>query len=146
MLPYLRLFIPDLTLEKKRTLVSEITEALIEALHLPPIVGEWCTIHLVPLKSDCIAIGGKLVADGAEPSYLVEVTDRELNQDARQAIVDALKPLLSRHLGLRPDQSFDLNFKFSVCEAKDFAIGGQFLSEYHERQAMALPLNHLRQV
>lgn len=49
-----------------------------------------------------------------------------------------------RHLGLRRDQVFDLGFKFTQCEAKDFAIGGQFFNEYHERQAVAEPLTMRR--
>lgn len=140
MIPYIRLFIPDLALEKKRSLVSELTNALMDALHLPANTADWCTIHIVPLSNENVAVGGRLVIDGAEPSYLVEITDRQFSADARLAVVEELKPILMRYLGLRRDQSFDLNFKFNVCEAKDFAIGGQFLNEYHERQAIAQPL------
>lgn len=144
MLPYLRLYMPQLSVEKKRVLAREITEALTEALHLPMPIGEWCTIHFIPLRSEDIAVGGQLACDGAEPSYLIEITDREFTAETKESVVEELRPIFMRHLGLRRDQVFDLNFRFYVCEAKDFAIGGRFLSEYHERQAVAAPIGMRR--
>lgn len=137
MIPYVRLFIPEISVDKKRRLIRELTEGLVEALRLPQAASDWCTIHLFPLKQENIAVGGQLACDHAEPSYLIEVVDREISVDSRLSVVEAVKPILMRHLGLRPDQSFEINFRFIVCEAKDFAIGGQFLNEYHERHAMA---------
>lgn len=141
MIPYVRLFIPEISLEKKRTLVRELTQSLMNALHLPAAAADWCTIHILPLKSENVAVAGVLLADRGEPSYLIEITDRTLTIESREAIVHELKPSLMRNLGLRADQSYFLNFKFTVCEPRDFAIGGQFLNEYHERQAIALPVD-----
>jgi len=65
-MPYISLkLVEGRSIEKKRALVSSVTEAVCNSLEITP---DNVRIELIELKSDLFSIGGELVADRKQDS------------------------------------------------------------------------------
>ena len=128
-MPYLRLYSPSLSIELKRKLAFQLTEALLNALGLDDTYRHRTMIHFAPFHPDDIAVGGELISDGGAPDYLLEITERSLSGAQKSAAVNALVPVLMKNFGLRKEQSWKVNIRFESYEPSDFAVGGNFLDD-----------------
>lgn len=137
-MPFLRLYSPSLSIELKRKLAVQLTEAAIRGLEYPEEVQQRTTIHFVAIEPDDVAVAGVLVSDGGTPDYTLEVTERHLTQAKKHAVVKELMPVLMKNFGLRQEQRWKVNIKFSSYALEDFAVGGTFLSELEDKFAFRL--------
>jgi len=133
-MPYLRLTLPETTVDKKREIAAELTSAVTRALVLPDEARDWTTVQFLPYSAEDFAVGGKLAADGGAIDYHLEISDRSLTQPMRERIVAEVTPLLVRLLGLKDDERFKVNILFHSYSLDDLAIGGYFLRDI-ERHA-----------
>jgi phenylpyruvate tautomerase PptA (4-oxalocrotonate tautomerase family) len=133
-MPYLRFYTPELTVEQKRDIARDITEAMLRALRLPLEARDWTIVHFFPFSPENYAVGGVLSSDSGVVDYHLEVSDRSLTQPMRERIVAEVTPTLVRLLGLKDDDRFKINIIFRSYSLDDLAIGGFFLRDI-ERQA-----------
>lgn len=137
-MPYLRLYSPSLSIELKRKLAIELTEAALTGLDYDDEARQRTTIHFVAIEPDDIAVAGELISDGGSPDYTLELTERHLNHDKKHAVVKTLLPVLMRNFGLRKEQRWKVNIKFNSYQPEDFAVGGTFLNELERGYAFRL--------
>jgi phenylpyruvate tautomerase PptA (4-oxalocrotonate tautomerase family) len=128
-MPYLRFFCPELPVETRRALARELTAGVVRALHLPPDAREETTVYFLPFHPEDVAVGGVLVADGADPTYHLEVIDRTISPDRRVALNRELTPLLAHLLGLGAEELDRINLIFHSYDAHDLSVGGRFHDE-----------------
>lgn len=135
-MPYLKLSSLALSVQTKREIARGLTSATLSALTLPESDAERTTVHFASYTPEDFAIGGRLLADGQQSDYTLEVSERNLTPQSKRRLVDALMPVLMRHLGLgaNPHDAFHVNILFRPYVPDDMAIGGRFLPELEHGQ------------
>jgi phenylpyruvate tautomerase PptA (4-oxalocrotonate tautomerase family) len=133
-MPSVRLHSPKLPLSKRKQIVDEFTQVLLDSLHLPPEAAEYCTIQFAPFKLDEMAIGGKLLSEirsrkrGVD--YTMEVRERNLDAEKRQALVTGLTNAFAKIMKISPERLSSINVLVQEYNpATDFAVGGKFVAE-----------------
>ncbi|GAC1645909.1 MAG: hypothetical protein NVS9B15_03670 [Acidobacteriaceae bacterium] len=137
-MPYLRLCSPALSIELKRKLAFQLTEAVLECFGLDEEVRHRTTIHFDSFEPQDMAVGGELVSDGSAPDYTLEITERELTEKQKRAALKSLLPVLMKNFGLRKEQSWKVNIRFNSYRPSDFAVGGTFLDEVEQNNPFRL--------
>lgn len=128
-MPILRVYSPELTLEQKRLFAQELTEGVLRALGSPEQHRDRVAIHFVGYRPEDLAIGGRLAVDSQVAEYILEVTEQDLTQRKKEALLRVLTPLAARLFGLTPEHVWHVHMKFNTYSVDDYAIGGRFLSE-----------------
>lgn len=59
-------------------------------------------LEFMPFRLEDIAVGGKLISEGGDPDYYLEVSHPNLNEEQKQTFVREVTPLLVRLLNLGP--------------------------------------------
>ena len=146
-MPYLRLFCPELTVKQKKLIAKELTNAATRSFKLTKDYRNRCTVQFVQFELEDVALDGKLVSDGGEPDYLLEVSYRKLSEAPKRAFVrEATSSLakllnlkrrswLARLLRITDPPLFRISILFREHSDDDFAVGGRFLSELDPREA-----------
>jgi phenylpyruvate tautomerase PptA (4-oxalocrotonate tautomerase family) len=134
-MPFVRLYSPKLPLAKRKQIVKEFTQVLLDALHLPPEAIDYCTIQFSPFKLDEMAVGGKLLSENRKKKergadYTMEVHERNLDAEKRQALVTGLTGALARVLKIKPERIWSINILIQEYNpSTDFAVGGRFVGD-----------------
>ena len=137
-MPHLRLFSPALSIELKRKLALQLTEAALLGFGYSEDARQRTTVQFVGIEPDDVAIAGELVSDGGSPDYTLEITERHLTDEKKHAAVKELLPVLMSNFGLRKEQRWKVNIKFQGYQLEDFAVGGIFLDDFEKRNAFRL--------
>jgi phenylpyruvate tautomerase PptA (4-oxalocrotonate tautomerase family) len=125
----LRLYSPELSQQQRRIVARDLTNGVIRALHLPEQARAGITIHFMPYRLDDIAVGGEILSDLAEADHIVEISDRGLTWEKKDALNREMTPLLARLLGLELAQTSKINLIFRNYEPHDVAVGGRFFDD-----------------
>lgn len=123
-MPYLRLYSLELPREVKRTMVTELTQAVVDTRHLVGEERDALTIHFVPFDPEDLAIGGKLVANGRRPDFHIEYSDHGLNARAKGKLAKEITLTMSRVLDPASTAGVRINVLFRDYVAHDLAVGG----------------------
>jgi len=126
---FLRLYSPELTPEQKCLIARGLTDGIIRALHLPVQARAAITIHFLPFRLEDVAVGGEMLSDSGPANYLLEISDRGLTREKKDALNRELTPLLARLLDLEMDQLGKIYLVFRNFEPHDMAVGGRFFDE-----------------
>jgi phenylpyruvate tautomerase PptA (4-oxalocrotonate tautomerase family) len=126
---FLRLYSPELSTEQKRLIARGLTDGVIRSLHLPVQARTAITIHFLPFRLEDVAVGGELLSDAGPANYLLEISDRGLTREKKDALNRDLTPLLARLLDLEMDQWGKVFLVFRNVEPHDIAVGGRFFDE-----------------
>jgi phenylpyruvate tautomerase PptA (4-oxalocrotonate tautomerase family) len=137
-MPYLRLYSPTLSIELKRKLAFQLTDATLRGFGYQDEARQRTTIHFVAFEPDDIAVAGELVADVGAPDYTLEVTEHDISDAQRRSVVKELLPVLMQNFGLRKEQRCKVNIKFNTFSPSDLAVGGTFLNEVQPRDSIRL--------
>lgn len=68
-MPGLRFYSPELSVEQKRIMAKELTEAVVSSLKLLEQGRNWTIVQFMPFKLENFAIGGRLMVDTQDPFY-----------------------------------------------------------------------------
>jgi|HubBroStandDraft_6_1064221.scaffolds.fasta_scaffold409143_2 phenylpyruvate tautomerase PptA (4-oxalocrotonate tautomerase family) len=128
-MPYLRIYTPELSVDLKRRIASELTEHIVSSLDLPEEYSHHTTIHFISFKPEDMAVAGKLVADGEQPHYQVEIYDRYLMPAKKETMAREVTALMGRLLELSKDQLPNIYVAFREYAGTELAIGGIFLNQ-----------------
>ena len=128
-MPYIRIYSPELRLEVKRELARTLTDSAMQALQLPDEARHFTTIQFVPYSLEDMAIGGSLLVDTLDPEYQLEVHERNLTPEKKEALVTGLTKAFSEVMQLEEEQAFKIHILIQEYNSGDFAIGGRFLTE-----------------
>jgi phenylpyruvate tautomerase PptA (4-oxalocrotonate tautomerase family) len=129
-MPYLRLYSPELSLDQKRRIARELTEAMMKILHQKEDERYWCTLQFVPYRLEDFAVGGRLAYDSMQADYYLEYGDHHLTQERREKIAQGLTPLLAELLDLKPTETHRIQIQFKPFDTRDLTIGGTALSRF----------------
>lgn len=128
-MPHLKLTAPPLSVEQKRRIARELTEATGRALDLPGHELAWTTVRFAPLALEDLAVGGTLACDTLDPAYELEFAEPGLSREQKILVVRTLTPLLARLFGIGPEKFHKIAIRFTTYELADQAVGGRFVSE-----------------
>lgn len=128
-MPYLLIAGPECSLEQRKIMASELTEAILNALQLPEESRNWITVHFFPILSEQLAIGGNLLSSMEETAYYCQFLDINLNTQKKEALTLHLFPLLMELLGVPAAQAHRIKLLFQDCPADNVVIGGRFLQD-----------------
>ena len=128
-MPGLRFYSPELPIEQKRIMVKELTEAVGRSLNLQEEGRNWTLIHFMPFKLEDFAIGGALMVDTQNPCYYLEITERDLTTEKKEALVRNLTAVLADVFKLAPHELYKINIIFQEYKPEDMARAGKFLSQ-----------------
>jgi phenylpyruvate tautomerase PptA (4-oxalocrotonate tautomerase family) len=126
-MPYIRLYVPELSADQKREVAKDLTDSVIGALRMPEEARDWLTIHFVTYAAEDLAVGGKLVADGGAPEFYVDYIDLDINQRIKDDLASAVSASIGRAFRLQPGQMGRINFRFQSVSPDEIAMGGHFV-------------------
>jgi phenylpyruvate tautomerase PptA (4-oxalocrotonate tautomerase family) len=126
-MPYIRLYVPEISIDKKREVAQSVTDTVVQTLQMPPEARDWLTIHFVTYGGDELAVGGRLIADGATPEYYVDYIDLDVNQRIKDDLAREVTATLGRAFALEPGQLGRINFRFQGVSPDEIAMGGHFV-------------------
>jgi len=128
-MPYLLVTGPEFSLEQRKIMAAELTDAVITALQLPKNKRDWITVHFTTYPPDHVSVGGRLLSEIEERSYYCQFLDVDLTLEKKEILNAAIFPLLMELLGLDAAQAKKIRMLFQSCSREDVVIGGRFLSE-----------------
>jgi phenylpyruvate tautomerase PptA (4-oxalocrotonate tautomerase family) len=137
-MPFLRLYSPALSIELKRKLAFQLTDAALRGFGYQDEARRRTTIHFVAIEPDDMAVAGELISDVGAPDYTLEVTEHDISDTQRHSIVKELLPVLMQNFGLRKEQRWKINIKFTTFSPSDLSVGGTFLHELESRDSIRL--------
>jgi phenylpyruvate tautomerase PptA (4-oxalocrotonate tautomerase family) len=137
-MPFLRLYSPSLSLELKRKLALQLTEATLRGFGYSDEARQRTTIRFIACEPEDMAVGGELVSDAGGPDYTVEVTEHGITDVQRHLVVKELMAVLMQSFGLRKEQWWKINIKFDSFSPSDLAVGGTFLDELEHEDSIRL--------
>lgn len=130
-MPYLRLYSLELPRELKRTMVTELTQAVVETRHLIGDERDGFAIQFMRFEPEDLAIGGKLIANGRRPDYHVEYSDHGLDSRDKKKLAKEITETVARVLDGNGAGGVRINVQFRDYLARDFAVGGALPEEHH---------------
>lgn len=133
-MPFIRVFVPQPTIEQKRAIAQKITDTVLDVLKMPDTSKDWTTIHFVGYEPEDLAVGGKLTADGAAPEYLIEYTDIAPSQGIKDQLAHRLTHSLGEALELGPNERLKINVTFLPTSADNVAVGGHTIRQLIAQQ------------
>ena len=128
-MPYIRLFVPEVSVDKKREIAKDVTDSVLGALKMPEESKDWTTIQFVTYKPEDLAVGGKLIADGSAQEFYVDYIDLDISQGLKEDLARAVTASVGRAFELQPSQYGRVNFRFQVVTPDEIAMGGHFVSK-----------------
>ena len=141
-MPYLRLYSLELPRELKRTMVTELTQAVVETRRLVGDERDSFTIQFMRFEPEDLAIGGKLIANGRRPDYHVEYSDHGLDSRDKKKLAKEITETMARVLDGTGAGGVRINVLFRDYAPRDFAIGGA-LPDDHRPSRMRRVLRRL---
>ena len=126
-MPYIRLFVPEVSADKKREIATDMTDSILGALKMPEEAKDWLTIQFVTYKPEDLAVGGRLIADGSAPEFYVDYIDLEINQRLKEDLARVVTASIGRAFSLQPAQYGRVNFRFQGVTPDEIAMGGLFV-------------------
>lgn len=123
--PYLRIFAPEFSLEQRKIMAAELTEAIAQALQLEQEQREEIRIHFCLCHWDNIAVGGRLLSETEEHYYHLEFCGRALNQERKSALGRLLLPLMQELLNVPAAEGERISLIFNDVPPEDLVMGGR---------------------
>ncbi len=105
-----------------------------QALHLPEEARNWTTLQFNAFSLEDMVIGDELLSEHNDKAadYHILISERNLDEKKKKALVDKLTPLFARIFNLteeNEEQLSKINIMISRYDPTDFAVGGKFVSE-----------------
>jgi phenylpyruvate tautomerase PptA (4-oxalocrotonate tautomerase family) len=144
-MPYLRLYCPELPVRQKKLIAKELTNATMRSFKVVKDYRNRCMVQFLPFEMDDVAIDGKLLSEGGEPDYHLEVSYRRITDEQKQAFAQEATAALAKLLNLKQQSwlarllritdppLFRISIVFNEHDDGDFAIGGRLLSNAQYR-------------
>jgi len=126
-MPYIRLFVPEVSVDKKREIAKDVTNSVLGALKMPEESKDWLTIQFVTYKPEDLAIGGLLVADGSTAEYYIDYIDLDVNERLKEDLARDVTASICRAFSLQPAHYGRVNFRFQCVTPDEIAMGGLFV-------------------
>lgn len=126
-MPYIRVTLPEASIETKRTAAARLTDAVQQILGIPAEARDWTTIHFVDYRFEDFAVGGRLAADGQAAEYYIDYVDMDINQRIKDRLAHELTATLAECVGLSPKDFGRINFRYQGVSPDDVAMGGRFV-------------------
>ncbi len=148
-MPYLRLYCPELPVKQKKIIAKELTAAAVRFFNPSKDVKNRCIVQFVPFNPEDVAMNGKLISEGGDPDYYLDVVGQRFSDEKKQAFARAVNPMLVRVLNLKSRSwlarllrvtdppLFRINILFTEYSPNNFAVGGRLLSEIEGRDSAA---------
>lgn len=126
-MPYIRLYVPELSVDKKRAFAKDLTDTVVGALKIPAEARDWTTIHFITYEPESLAVGGRLVVDGSVAEFYVDYIDLDVNQHIKDDLARDVTAAVGRAFDLEPGQLGRVNFRYQCVKADDIAMGGHYV-------------------
>lgn len=126
-MPYIRLYVPELSTARKRELAQTLTDAVVRVLQMPEEARDWLTTHFVTYSAEDLAVGGKLVADGCAPEFMIDYIDLDTNQRIKDDLAHEVTLAVASAFELEPGQLGRISFRFQGLSPDEIAMGGHFV-------------------
>jgi phenylpyruvate tautomerase PptA (4-oxalocrotonate tautomerase family) len=151
-MPYLRLHCPELPAKQKKRIAKELTAVTMRVFRLPGDFPNRCTLQFMPFRLEDLAVGGKLLSEGGDPDYYLEVSHSNLKDEQKRVFVAEVTPLLARLLNLESRSwlarllritdppLFRISILFNQYDDGSLAVGGRFNSEGEGRDNIVAKL------
>ncbi len=123
-MPYLRLETPAFSLEQKKIMAAELTDAVMACLNFPHNWRERIIIHFTPYQADDLAVGGRLASETEEPIYRLGFFDAGLSAAKRKKLTNALMPVFLELLGLGNGLSKQVQLLFFETQPEEWSTEG----------------------
>lgn len=130
--PYLRIYAPECSLEQRKIMAAELTDAIATTLQLNEAHRQSIQIHFSSCHLDSVAVGGRLLSETQEPYYHLEFCDLGLSQSRKAELGRALMPLMLELLNLPPAEQHRVSLVFHEIPAGDRMIGPNRRAEFSE--------------
>lgn len=121
--PYLRIYAPEFSLEQRKIMAAELTDAIAVALNLDMSRRSTIRIHFCLCRLDSLAIGGRLLSETEECYYHLEFYDQALSQERKAALGRYLMPLMLELLCIPVTEACRVSLIFNEIPAGDLIIG-----------------------
>jgi phenylpyruvate tautomerase PptA (4-oxalocrotonate tautomerase family) len=134
-MPYLRITSPELPLERRRVVAECLTGEVCDLFFDPraPVTREQLrertTVHFTPYRDGELFIAGRTPDERGASDVTVELSDWSMSARQQRRVADRLTRMLAELFGFGPSQTDDINIRFHPYPPKDFAVGGQLLSD-----------------
>jgi len=126
-MPYIRLFVPEVTPDKKREIAQNMTDSVLDVLKMPSEMRDWLTIQFITYSPDDLAVGGVLVSAGAAPEFYIDYIDLEVNQQVKDDLARGVTDVVTRAFGLQAGEAGRVSFRFQALSPDEIAMGGHFV-------------------
>lgn len=127
--PYLRIYAPDCSLEQRKIMAAELTEAIADVLQLTGHRQEAIQVHFCPYHLDAVSVGGRLLSETEEPHYHLEFFGCALCQEKKAALGRRLMPLLQELLNIPYAEVSRISLIFHEVPPGDLLMGSRTLAE-----------------
>jgi phenylpyruvate tautomerase PptA (4-oxalocrotonate tautomerase family) len=139
--PYLRITCPPINADRRRLIAERLTQAVVDLFHTPraPIsrddLRERTTVHFTAYGDHEMFVGGRTPTERGHPDVTVEFSDWNMSGRKQQQVARELTPLLAELFEVSPAGLDNINIRFHPYPPKDFAVGGELLSDRIPRMA-----------
>jgi phenylpyruvate tautomerase PptA (4-oxalocrotonate tautomerase family) len=123
--PYLRIYAPEFSLEQRKIMAAELTDAIAHALQLEREHRETIRIHFCTCHWDNISVGGRLLSETEEHYYHMEFCGRALNQECKAALGRRLMPLMQELLNVPASEGHRISLIFHEVPPGDLLMGSR---------------------
>ena len=127
--PYLRIYAPEFSLEQRKIMAVELTDAIAQVLRLDGPKAEAIRIQFCPCGMDSVAVGGRLLSELEEHYYHLEFCGCALNQECKGALGRRLMPLMQELLNVPPVEGYRISLIFHEVPQGDLLMGRRHFSE-----------------
>jgi phenylpyruvate tautomerase PptA (4-oxalocrotonate tautomerase family) len=133
--PYLRIYAPKCSLEQRKIMAAELTEAIAVSLQLDNRQRQSIQIHFNHCHLDAVAVGGRLLSETQEPYYHLEFCDIGLNQVKKAELARCLMPLMLELLNWPPAEQHRVSLVYHEIPVADRLIGSSRQAAFSEGRA-----------
>jgi len=126
--PHLRIYAPEFSLEQRKIMAQELTQAIADALQLDEVRQASILIHFCVCRLDCTAVGGRLLSETEEPYYHLEFCGHALSQERKAALGRRLMPLMQELLNVPPSEAQRISLIFNEVPPGDWLMGTRRVS------------------
>jgi phenylpyruvate tautomerase PptA (4-oxalocrotonate tautomerase family) len=134
-MPYLRITCPDMPLERRRIVAERLTAEINDLFFDPraPVSREELrqrtTVHFTPYRKGELFIGARAPDERSGTDLTVELSDWGMSARQQRRVAGKLTKVLAELFGYGPEGMDSINIRFHPYPPKDFAVGGQLLSD-----------------
>ena len=134
-MPYLRITCADIPLERRQIIAERLTAEINDLFFDPhaPVSREELrqrtTVHFTPYRKGDLFIGARAPDERGGADLTVELSDWGMSARQQRRVADKLTKVLAELFGFGLEEMDNINIRFHPYPPKDFAVGGQLLSD-----------------